>query len=124
MPSRATQNRQVVVERSHKLCPLERYMANFFSILALRPQEQHEKEKDRTPKDELPRSVGAQYATGDQWRTNSRKNEETKPKQKHHPAVDVTGDGSKVQCWKEQFCIGTWHVRMTIKANWNSEQPR
>ena len=124
MPSRATQNRQVVVERSHKLCPLERYMANFFSILALRPQEQHEKEKDRTPKDELPRSVGAQYATGDQWRTNSRKNEETKPKQKQHPAVDVTGDGSKVQCCKEQFCIGTWHVRMTIKANWNSEQPR
>ena len=99
-------------------------MANFFSILALRPQEQHEKEKDTTLKDELPRSVGAQYATGDQWRTNSRKNEETKPKQKQHPAVDVTGDGSKVQCWKEQFCIGTWHVRMTIKANWNSEQPR
>ena len=124
MPSRATQNRQVVVERSHKLCPLERYMANFFSILALRPQEQYEKEKDRTLKDELPRSVGAQYATGDQWRTNSRKNEETKPKQKQHPVVDVTGDGSKVQCCKEQFCIGTWHVRMTIKANWSSEQPR
>ena len=54
------------------------------------------RQKDRTLKDELPGSVGAQYATGDQWRTNSRKNEETEPKQKQHPAVDVTGDGSKV----------------------------
>ena len=54
------------------------------------------RQKDRTLKDELPRSVGAQQATGDQWRNNSRKNEETEPKQKHHPAVDVTGDGIKV----------------------------
>ena len=54
------------------------------------------RQKDRTLKDELPRSVGAQYATGDQWRNNSRKNEETEPKQKQPPAVDVTGDGSKV----------------------------
>ena len=54
------------------------------------------RQKDRTLKDELHRSVGAQYATGDQWRNNSRKNEETEPKQKQHPAVDVTGDGSKV----------------------------
>ena len=53
-------------------------------------------QKYRTLKDELPRSVGAQCATGDEWRTNSRKNEETEPKQKQHPAVDVTGDGSKV----------------------------
>ena len=52
-----------------------------------------------------------QYATGDQWRNNSRKNEETEPKQKQHPAVDVTGDGSKVQCCTEQYCIGTWNVR-------------
>ena len=54
------------------------------------------KQKDRTLKDELPKSVSAQYATGDQWRNNSRKNEETEPKQKQHPVVDVTGDGSKV----------------------------
>ena len=67
------------------------------------------RQKDRTLKDELPRSVGAQYATGDQWRNNSRKNEEMEPKQKQHPAVDVTGDGSKVQCSKEQYCIGTWN---------------
>ena len=66
---------------------------------------------DRIPKEELPRSLGAQYATGDQWRNNSRKNEGTEPKQKQHPIVDVTGDGSKVRCYKEQYCIGTWYVR-------------
>ena len=54
------------------------------------------RQKDRTLKDELPKSVGAQYATGDWWRNNSRKNEEMEPKQKQHPVVDVTGDGSKV----------------------------
>ena len=86
-------------------------MAKYFNILALRPHEQYEKEKDRTLKDKLPRSVGAQYATGDQWRSNSRKNEEMEPKQKPHPAVDVTGDGSKVLCYKGQYCIGTWNVR-------------
>ena len=69
------------------------------------------RQKDKTLKDELPRSVGAKYATGDQWRNNSRKNEGMKPKQKQHPVVDVTGDGSKVQCFKEQYCIGTWNVR-------------
>ena len=60
------------------------------------------RQKDKTVKDELPRSIGVQYATGEKWRNNSRKNEETEPKQKQHPAVDVTGDGSKVQCYKEQ----------------------
>ena len=68
------------------------------------------RQKDRTLKDELPRSVGTQYATGDQWRNNSRKNEETEPKEKQHPTVDVTGDRSKVRCCKEQYCIGTWNV--------------
>ena len=68
------------------------------------------RQKDRTLKDELPRSVGTQYATGDQWRNNSRKNKETEPKEKQHPVVDVTGDGSKVRCCKEQYCIGTWNV--------------
>ena len=69
------------------------------------------RQKDRTLKDELPRLIGAQYATGDQRRNNSRKNEETEPKQKQQPVVDVTGDGSKVRCCKEQYCIGTWTVR-------------
>ena len=69
------------------------------------------RQKDRTLKDELPRSVGAQYATGDQWRKNSRKNEGREPKQKLYPAVDVTGDRSKVRFSKEQYCTGTWNVR-------------
>ena len=62
-------------------------------------------------KEEVPRPVGAQYAPGDQWRNNSRKNEETKPKQKQHPVVDVTGDESMVEYCKEQYCIGTWNIR-------------
>ena len=69
------------------------------------------KKKDRTLKDELTRSVDAQCATGDQWRNNSRKNEETEPKQKQHPVGDVTGDRSKVQCCKEQYCVGRWNIK-------------
>ena len=65
----------------------------------------------RTLKDELLRSVGTQYATRDQWRTNSRKNEGMELKQKHHPGVDVTGDRSKVRCCKEQYYIVIWNVR-------------
>ena len=71
------------------------------------------RQNNRILKEELPRSVGAQYATGDQWRNNSRKNEGMEPTQKQHPAVDVTGDRSKVQCCKEQYRIGTWSVRST-----------
>ena len=69
------------------------------------------RKKDRTLKDELPRLVGAQYATGDQWRNNSRKNEGMEPKQKQHPFGAGTGDRSRVSCCKEQYCIGTWNVR-------------
>ena len=68
-------------------------------------------QNDRILKEELPRSVGAQYATGEQWRNNSRKNEGMEPEQKQNPAVDVTSDRSKVQCHKEQYCRGTWNVR-------------
>ena len=60
------------------------------------PMNSMKRQKDRMLKEELPRPVGAQYATGDQWRNNSRKNEEMEPKQKQHPVVDVTGNGSKV----------------------------
>ena len=69
------------------------------------------RQKDRTLKDELPRLVDTQYATGDQWRNNFRKNEKTESKQKQHPAVGVTGNGTKLQCCKEQYCTGTWNVR-------------
>ena len=62
-------------------------------------------------KDDLPRSVGAQSATGEEWRNSSKRNEEAEPKRKQQPVVDVTGDGSKVRCCKEQYCIGTWNVR-------------
>ena len=78
--------------------PLEKGMANHFSNLALRtPMNSTKRQNDRIPKEELPRSVSAQYATVDQWRNNSRKNEGMEPKQKQYPAVDVTGDRSKVQ---------------------------
>ena len=69
------------------------------------------RQKDKTLKDDLPRSVGTQYATRIQWRNNSRQNEETEPKQKQQPVVDVTGDGSKVQRCKEQYGLGTWNIR-------------
>ena len=76
-----------------------------------KPMKSMKRQKDRTLKDELPRSVGAQYATGDQWRNNSRKNEEMEPKPKQHPVVNGTGDRSKIQCCKEQYCIGTWNIK-------------
>ena len=75
------------------------------------PMNSMKRQNDRILKEELPRSVGAQYATGDQWRNNSRKKEGMELKQKQYPVVDVTGVGSKVQCCKEQYCIGTWNVR-------------
>ena len=71
------------------------------------PMNSMKKQNDRILKEELSRSISALYATGDQWRNNSRKNEEMEPKQKQYPVVDVTGDRSKVRCCKEQYCIGT-----------------
>ena len=85
-------------------------MANHFSILALRTQCM-KRQNDRILKEEFPRSVGAQDATGDQWRNSSRRNEGMEPKLKQYPVVYVTGDRSKVSCCKEQYCIGTWNVR-------------
>ena len=73
------------------------------------PMNSMKRQKDRTLKDELPRSAGAQYATREEWRNNYRKNEEMEPKQKQCSVV--TGDGSKIRCYKEQYCIGTWNVR-------------
>ena len=75
-------------------------------------------------KDELPRSVGTQYTTGDQWRNNSRKTEEMEPKQHHHPVVDVTSNGSKLRFCKEQYCIGTWNVRSMNQGKLLSGQTR
>ena len=112
MLCRATQDRRVMVESSDKMRstgegngkPLQ------YSCLG-NPMDSMKRQKNRTLKDELPRSVGAQYATGEERRNNSRKNEEMEPKQKQHPVVDGTGDESEVQCCKEQYCIATWNVR-------------
>ena len=91
------------------------------------PMNGTKRQKDRTLKDEFPRSVGAWLATGNQWRNDFRKNEEMEQKQKQHPVVNVTGDGSKVWCCKEQYCIGTWMLDPWIKTNWkwsNKEMAR
>ena len=77
------------------------------------PMNSMRRQNDRILKEELPRSVGAQYATGDQWGNNSRKIEGMEPKQKQYPVGGVTGDRSKIQCCKEQYCIETWNVRST-----------
>ena len=82
------------------------------------PMNSMKRQNDRILKEELPRSVGAQYATGDQWRNNSRKTKEMEPKQKQYPLVDVTADGSKVRCCKKQYCIGTWNVRSMNQGKW------
>ena len=75
------------------------------------PMNSMKRQNDRILKGELPRLVSAPYATGDQWRNNSRKNEGKEPKQKQYPLVDVTGVRSKVRRCNEQYCIGTWNVR-------------
>ena len=114
MPCRATQDEWVMVESSDKMWSTREGNGKPFQYSYLKnPLNSMKRQKDSTLKDELPRSIGAQCVTGDQWRNNSRKNEEMEPKQKQHPGVDVTGDRSKVQCCKEQYCIGTWNVRPT-----------
>ena len=108
----ATQDGQVMVERSDKMWSTGEGNGKPLQYSSLEnPMNSMKKQKDRTLKDELPRLVGAQYATGDQWRNNSRKNEGMEPKQKQHPVVNGTGDRSEVRCCKEQYCIGTWNVR-------------
>ena len=97
MPYGATQDRQTMVERSDRIWSTGEGNGKPLHYSCLEnPMNSMKRQKDRTLKDELPRSVSAQYATGDQQRNNSRKNEEMEPKQKQHPVVDVTGDGSKV----------------------------
>ena len=112
MPCRAIQDEQVMVKSSDKMWSTREGNGKPLQYSCLEnPMNNKKRRKDRTLKDELPRLVGAQYATGEEWRNNSRKNEGMEPKQKQYPVVDVTGDRSKVQCCKEQYCIGTWNVR-------------
>ena len=112
MPCGATQDGRVMVERSDRLWSTGEGNGKPLQYSCLEnPMNSMKRQKDRTLKDELPKSEGTQYAAAEEWRSNSRKNEETNPKQKQCPVVDVTGDRSKVQCCKEQYCIGTWNVR-------------
>ena len=108
----ATQDGRVIMERSDRMWSTGEGNGKPLQYSCLEnPKNSMKWQNDMTLKDELPSSVGAQYAPGEQWKNNSRKNEKTEPKQKQHPVVDVTGDASKIQCCKEQYCIGTWNVR-------------
>ena len=118
MPCGATEDGWVMLERSDKMWSTGEGNAKPLQYSCLEnPMNSMKRQKDRTLKGELPRLVGAQYDTGDQWRNNSRKNEETRPKQKQHPVVDVTGDGSEVRFSKEKYCIGTWNVKSMNQDN-------
>ena len=100
----ATQDGWVMVERSDRMWSTGEEDGKTIQYSCLEnPMNSMKRQNDRILKEELPRSVGAQYATGDQWRNNSRKNEGMESKQKQYPVVDVTGDRSKVQCCKEQY---------------------
>ena len=109
MPCGATQDKQVIVERSDRMWSTGEGNDKSLQYSCLEnPMNNTKRQNDRILKEELPRSVGAQYATGDQWRNNSRKNEGME--QKQYPVVDVTGDRSKVRCYKDQYCTGTQNV--------------
>ena len=110
MPGRTTQDRWVMVESSDKTWAMGEGNGKPLQYSCYEnPMNSIKRQKDMTLNDELPKSVDAQYATGEEWKNRSRKNEEAEPKRKHHPVVDVTSDGSKAQCCK-QYCIGTWNV--------------
>ena len=99
MPCRVTQDRLDMMDSSDKMCSTREGNGKPLQYSCLEnAMNSMKRQKDRTLKDELPRSVGAQYATGEEWRNNSRKKEEMEPKRKQCPVVDMTGDGSQVLC--------------------------
>ena len=109
---RATQDGRVMVERSDRMWSTGEGNGKPLQYSCLEnPMNSRKRQYDRIPKEELPRSLGAQYATGDQRRNKYRRNEGMEPKQKQYPVVDVTGDRTNVRCCKEQYRIGTWNVR-------------
>ena len=111
MPCGATQDGQVMVASSDRMWSTGEGNGKPLQYSCLEnSMNSMERQNERILKEELTRSL-TQHATGDQWKNNSRKNEGIEPKQKQYPVVDVTGDRSKVQCCKEQYCIGTWNVR-------------
>ena len=125
MPCGATQDGQVMVDRSDRMWSTGEGNGKPLQYSCLEnPMSNMKRQKGMTLKDEHPRSLGAQYANGEEWRNNSRKNEVMEPKQKQHPAVDVTGNVSKARCYKEQYCIGTWNVRSMNqgKLKWSNRR--
>ena len=111
MLCRATQDRWVMVESSDKTWSTGEGNGKPLQYSCLEnPMNSMKRQKGMTLNDKLPSSVGAQYATGGEWRSNSRKNEEMEPKLNQNPVVGVMGDGSKIRCCKEQYCLGTWNV--------------
>ena len=119
MLCRITQDGWVMVDSSDKMWSTGEGNGKPLQYSCLEnPMNSMKKQEDRTLKDKLPRLVGAKYATGDQWRNNSKKNEGTEPKQKQHPVVDMTGNGSKIRCCKEQYYTGNWNVRYMNQGNW------
>ena len=111
MLCRVTQDGWVMVESSDKMWSTGEGNSKPLQYSCLEnPMNSMKRQKDRTLKDELPRLLSAQYATGEEWKNSSRKNKETEPKRKQYPVVDVTSDKSKVRCCKAQYCIGTWNV--------------
>ena len=110
MACRATQDRQVMLESSDKTWSTREGNGKSLHSCLEKPMNNMKRQKDMKLKDETPRSVGVQYATGEEQRNSSRWNEEGEPKWKQHPVVDVSGGEGKVQCGKEQYCIGTRNV--------------
>ena len=122
MPSGATQDRLVMVKSSGKIWSTGEGNDKSLQYSCLEnPMDSRKRQNDRTLKDEFPRLIRAQYATGNQWRNNFRKNEGMEPKQKT-PAGDVTGERNKVRCCKEQYCIGTWNVRSMANWKWSNRR--
>ena len=112
MLDRATQDGRVMVEGSDKTWSTGEGNGKPVQYSCLEnPMNCMKRQRDMILKDELPRLVGAQYVTGEEQRNSSRRNEGAEPKQKQHPVVDVSGSESKVQCYKEQYCIGIWNVK-------------
>ena len=106
-----TKNGRVMVERSDRMWSTGEGNGKPLQYSCLEnPMNSMKRQNNRTLKRELPRTGDDQYATGDEWRNNSRKSEGMEPKKKQNPAVDVTSDRSEVQCSKEQYCIGSWNV--------------
>ena len=107
MPCGAIQDGGFMEERSDRIRSTGEENSKPLQYSCLeKPMSSMKRQNCRILKEVLSRSVGAQYATGDQWRNNSRENEGMEP----NPVVDVTGDRSKVRCYKEQYCIGTWKL--------------